>query len=163
MRPSLSLPPCTPGGQDQNRKDLQSARQHIPYQHQLGKDAVGGKIAGGAHRLKSRTDIVKTRQNGGEIGRYGKAVHRDQQKADNDNDKIRRHVGVGVGQHFLVHCLPVHPYHLYPLGTDKLTDAAQHILHHQQRSAAFETAARAARTGADNHQNQQNRLGKPGP
>ena len=76
-----ALFPCASGEENQNREDLQPARQHIDDQNQLGKTAVGGIVAGGAHRFQAGADVIEAGQHRAEIRAHGEAVQRNDQKA----------------------------------------------------------------------------------
>ena len=59
---SLMSAPSAAGQQHQQREDLQPAGQHVQNQHQLGQNAVAGKVAHGADGGKAGADIIKAAQ-----------------------------------------------------------------------------------------------------
>ena len=163
MGSCLPVPPGAAGEEGQNGENLQTACQHIEDQHQLGKGAVGAEITGGAHGLQTGTDVVEAGQHRGDVGGGGKTVQRDEDDADDDNDHISGQVGIGVIQNLFIYHLVVVSHHLDFPGMDDLADIAAEALEQKQHPHAFDAAAGGSRAGADDHQHQEDGLGKAGP
>ena len=148
----LSVAPGAAGDQHQHREDLQSSRQHIQDQNDLGKIAEAGEVAGGTNGFQTWADVVKTGQYRGEIGSGGEVVQTDQQEADDDNDYIGGEIGVGVAQYPFVYDPVIAANHLYFFRIQNLPDVPPQILEQQQHPGAFEAATGGACAGAYHHQ-----------
>ena len=159
----LSVAPGAAGDQHQHREDLQSSRQHIQDQNDLGKIAEAGEVAGGTNGFQTWADVVKTGQYRGEIGSGGEVVQTDQQEADDDNDYIGSQIGIGVVQDPLLDRLTVAADNLNLSGMQDLADIPPQALKDQQHPGYFDAAAGGAGAGTHHHQAQQDRLGEAGP
>ena len=143
--------PGASGEKYEDREDLQSSRQHIQDQDQLGQDTVGSKITGRANGLKARSYIVKTCKYSGYIGGYTKSINGDNDKTDYDDHHVGSQIGIYVIQYFFSYYTVVVSDNLYFSGMDNLQDVPAQILQQEEKTSYLKSSSGTAGTGPHKH------------
>ena len=112
----------------QKRKNFQTAKEHIRGEDELREPTVVPVIAGCADQLKTGADIVEAGCDRRNIRADGVAVNGDERKAQQEDHKIYREIGIhGVGG-FLANHFAVHADDLHAAGIECLSDRAADAL-----------------------------------
>ena len=144
--------PGASGEKYEDREDLQSSRQHIQDQDQLGQDTVGSKITGRANGFKPGSYIVKACKDGRYVGGDAKPVYGYDDETYKDDHNIGSQISVYIIQHFFSYHTVIVSYHLNLSGMDDLKNVPAQVLQKEEKTPHFKAAP--GRSGTCPHQHE---------
>ena len=151
------------GKQDQNRENLQPARNHVKDQDAGGKCAVAAVVHGRTDLFQSGSDIVQGRGDRRKVRLQVKIIDRDQQNADRHHQEIRHDKHIDAAQHRVFQRLSVILDLPDIVRVDRVVQLLDDRLNRNLDPGYLDAAARGPGAGTAEHQQDQHPLAEVGP
>ena len=149
--------------EDQDRIDLQTPDQHGKGQCDLGEIGEHGEISQRTGDAEPRTDVAQTGKAGRDGGFHVKVVQGYDQQDDHQDQDVTEEVTADLVDDVLVDHLAIHRDDIDLLRMQQALQVQFGALEQYGQTADLQTACGRSGTGTDDHQREQDHLGKHRP
>jgi len=147
-----ALAPEARGKKGQHRVELQTARQHVKGQQQLGRSGEIRKAAHRADHLKAGTDVVQAGRNGCKRRHQIEPVQREQQHRQRQQQHINVEIVVHTAQRLFVQRFALKADRRHGMAVQHLVQVLPCRLEKDDDARYFQAARRRARACAHKRQ-----------
>ena len=150
------FPPQRRVEEHEHREDFQPAGQHIEGHHTLGQIAESRKIGRRACHTQRGSHVVDGGGDGGKCADQIQVFQRNDEQRDHEDPRHAAKIGEYDAQRTVVHILALEADAADGARMQERSQAGANRLARHGDARDLQSAARAARAGADEHQHHQN-------
>ena len=155
-----------PGGGRQGNEngiDLQTSQQHAGGKHHLAEPGIIRVVGRGAHGAEAGTDVVEAGNDRRHVRLEIAGIEGQQQDHAHQQHYIQGEIGIHRMQHRVIQPLALKLDDIHGAWMQQMSKLPLDVGKQHHHTAHLQTAAGGARTAADEHQDDEHRLGQLGP